>query len=114
MTYLYRLFLLFYPGRFRRRFAREMTQAFEAGLGRARSRNLRSAAQYVIADLTDAVVSGLAERRSNRYFYHKRSRGDSMSTTLAQDIRFALRTISRQRGFALVVVLTLAIGVGPG
>ena len=32
--------------------------------------------------------------------------------TFLQDLRFALRSFGRQRGYCLVVILTLALGIG--
>ena len=40
------------------------------------------------------------------------SRAFDAVTALARDLRFALRSLSRSRGFSLTVVLTLALGIG--
>lgn len=39
-------------------------------------------------------------------------RGGGMLETIWQDVRYAVRTLSRQRGFALVTILTLAVAMG--
>ena len=33
-------------------------------------------------------------------------------TTLAQDLRYAFRTLTRAPGFAVIVILTLGMGMG--
>jgi predicted permease len=39
-------------------------------------------------------------------------RGGGVTETVLQDLRYALRLLSAQRGFSLIAILTLAIGVG--
>jgi predicted permease len=43
---------------------------------------------------------------------HREARGLPALETLLQDLRFALRTLRRDRAFACVVVLVLALGIG--
>src|SRR5262245_48941429 len=39
-------------------------------------------------------------------------RGGGFMETVAQDIRHSVRLLARQRGFALVALLTIALGIG--
>jgi putative ABC transport system permease protein len=43
---------------------------------------------------------------------HREQRGFSWIDSLAQDVRFALRLLTRERGFALTAILVLAVGIG--
>ena len=43
---------------------------------------------------------------------HREQRGFSWIDSLAQDVRFGLRLLTRERGFALTAILVLAVGIG--
>ena len=43
---------------------------------------------------------------------HREQRGVPVIETLLQDIRFALRVLMRDRGFALTAILVLGVGLG--
>ncbi|HSR66568.1 MAG TPA: ABC transporter permease [Acidobacteriota bacterium] len=70
----------------------------------------------VAAELTNAAVSGLRMRfdSSARFSSHpsRRPQGVLMFESLSQDIRFALRGLIRQPGFAAAAIAVLAVGIG--
>jgi putative ABC transport system permease protein len=107
---LFQIILLAFPRRFRDRFGEDMRVAFEERLSRCREEGWFSAGAHICVCLADAVINGLAERRTTRHFYHRT--GDPIVTTLKQDFRVAFRTLRRRAGFATAVILTLAGGIG--
>lgn len=42
----------------------------------------------------------------------REARGGRLLETLAQDVRYGLRTLAKNRGYAAVVILTLGLGIG--
>ena len=90
MRRLYRWLLRLYPESFRAEYGPELTSTFEE------STRGRSGAASAVAAVGDVVP--------NAFLAH--------GHILLQDLRYALRTLNRARGFALTVVLVTAIGVG--
>jgi putative ABC transport system permease protein len=90
MVKLYRKLLRLFPASFRAEYQSELESTFEeANRGRGRVGG-------ALAAVGDAVPNALLAHWS----------------IFRQDLRYALRTLSRSRGFALTVVLVTAIGVG--
>ena len=115
----YRRLLLCYPGWFRRAYRTQMEADFTDLLAAYRTR-IGPARAWWIA-LTDVVRSAPSEwmRRQaglgngpNRPANSRRQRVGEIMTTLFQDIRVATRTFRRSPGFAALVVVTLAVGIG--
>ena len=90
MLSFYRVLLRLYPASFRTEYRSELIQAFEDSL-RDRGR---------VATLAGAIADTVA----NALLAH--------GAILLQDLRYAYRSLSRTRGFALAVILVTALGVG--
>ena len=93
----------------RRRFHREMDEELQFHLQKRADRNLQ--------DGMNPEEAGFAARRrlGNVALLHERSReawGWSALEHLAQDTRFALRFLSKNPGFACIIVVTLGFGIG--
>lgn len=116
MSSLYRRMLRCYPAAFRARFGDELVEAFEAGFRAIRKRGVIPTVLFVVTRLADAVGSGIAERSAERSATHLAVHQTGFQTRPArswpQDLRFAIRAIRRQAGFSLVVISTLAVGIG--
>ena len=126
---LYRALLLALPPSFRRRYGSELAQmvADRAAERGVRGSSLRGVA-FWIGELTDLLRTCIREWWSLRPFQREASHPlrsaaaeehSNTATRLVElmysfvsDIRFAVRALQKQPVYALVVVLTVAIGIG--
>lgn len=90
MRALYRFLLRLYPESFRADYGHELSSTFEE------STHGRSRAAAAFEAVRDVVPNALLVHGG----------------IFRQDLRYALRTLNRARGFALTVVLVTAVGVG--
>ena len=114
---LYRLFLRCYPAAFRIRFGRDMEETFDQDLAQAANRGSLAVAALWARALVQAILLGVEERFTAtsvasgsppELFEESRS---YMSAFL-QDVRFAVRTFTRNPSFTIVAVVTMALGIG--
>lgn len=117
--WVYRTLLRIYPEPFRRLYGRELEVDFEALLRRAHGRGRWVTLRLWWRVTVDTVRSGLRERLSRRGY---RGGGGSVliphanaagwMTDGVQDLRLGLRSLSRSPGYAVAVLITLALGIG--
>ena len=93
---LYRILLRFYPGEFRDDYEREMLLAFRERLSHDRGAGVGAVLRLWAQLLADSIV---------------RAPGEHLDV-LRQDLRYAVRSLSRAPLFTLTVIATLALGVG--
>lgn len=90
MSALYRALLRLYPASFRTTYGAELVRTFEESV------QDRGEAAALLAAISDVVPNAIALH----------------AEMLRQDVRYALRTLNRSRGFAVAAVLVTALGVG--
>ncbi len=117
--------LLLHPRRFRAAYAAEMLDVFgEHYAERARERaGLRRAASLsflVVSTCANLMVTAAVERLrsstttppNSRHRARAQQKRENVAATSISDMRFAVRLLRRQPGFATVAIVTLAIGIG--
>ena len=114
---LYRILLMTLPDKSADNFARDMARAFRDACSRAR----RTGGAFGLARTTLFGVFDLMSRIPREWIDHLRpvarrpvrpkGKGRILDS-LAQDIRYAFRSLAKSLGFSAMVIVTLALGVG--
>lgn len=108
-----RLLLRLFPGSFRERHGREYLATLKALGDEPRHRGIVGAVRlttFVVPDLLAALLSAWNDSGSVDAL-KSRPVGGTMES-LWQDLRYAVRTLSRSKVFAATVVLSLGLGIG--
>jgi hypothetical protein len=108
---LYRLLLGLYPNRFRESYGQEMVELLVGRLERVRDRGRWALAALILVSLADLAWSAALERASSlRRGRRLLPRRDGILGRALPHLRLSCRSLARQPGLVIVVVLMLALG----
>jgi predicted permease len=106
----YRRLLYLYPRAFRERFAADLVDLFRDRHRDASRRGRLAVAGFWLTITTDLITNAALERLRAQPG-PRADRGPLMPGIL-HDVRYALRVIARRPALSLVIILTLALGIG--
>src|SRR5687768_3460673 len=125
---LYRLLLRLYPEAFRRQFGADMVDFFRdrrraarrssgtLGVARVWARAIADVVGVASLERADAAARTLRAARASWTEPPSPitldTRNEDMVSTLASDLRYAIRGMMTKRAFSAVVLATLALGIG--
>jgi putative ABC transport system permease protein len=98
----YRRLLVVLPASMRDEAEDELRQVFRYAYARVADRHAGVRALFWLRMVTDLCVASTAERAHRIY----------MGAAMANDLKYALRGLLKNPGFAIVAILTLTLGVG--
>ncbi|MCZ6756285.1 MAG: ABC transporter permease [Gemmatimonadetes bacterium] len=113
MLRLYRTLLYLYPGWYRRRFGRDMAEMFADELSAARLLGMTKVIRLSVRAFADLLANvPIVFLSADRLNARPPVRQVSLMQNLLRDLRLAIRSLGRHPLFAVVAVLTIALGIG--